>query len=734
MGTFDDITVEFDFEDTVKNFILPTIAETPTSSFGLGSFGRIDPKLRTVVCRHWLQGLCQKGDNCDYLHKLDKSKMPPCKHGKQCKIKNCPLKHVDEEERPECLFFKQGFCFKGPQCTFRHLKRPPDDCPKKANFDDFMASGNQNVPLSKKRKTHQPNQYYKITLCKHWLEHGLCPYGEECHYAHGEAELRGFSGAEDLDDIEVLDQTRNRMDQPLVLPFNINSKAAYFLLHSPDLRSLSVSKKRGVWSVSTKMAIEINNALKSGEIVVIFFVVKAWKGIYGIARLEGNNFIPTMSMRYSYLSPEFPINWMKMLRISLKLVAQLRMSAGMSIGRTTLDGRIDKSAGYEILLIALRKPEWIWMKDVPSLTMKPDAEAPPSYPPLPPDILFPPDWGNVGGMSGTGKKDSSGSGAMSINIAQGDNSITSSTSNSMTGTNRISVLPSSQSDYYTGDLCGFVLPIVSQELPSIVMSGRVYFQREIQDSAGKDIGPGVPIFLRVSARSLGPLHTVGDVVYGLFEAISSVVWDNDGRGAIRIRSVLESPPLAGRDVEMSNLFPTPPHIPLPGQLNLWQTKQLANIFAIRSGAISIPSKPDMNISNISGLNRMQHNTSGMTTSGGGPLPPQHQTQTNFKPKFKNIENIPIGVPILSDGGYTLRRKLLGNQASNVLAIVNEIANPQTLQIRLRGVGSGFKEGPQHTELNEPLHFVVSADDENILQAAIAKVSDLVYKARRSESG
>ena len=113
--------VEFDFEESVQA-LLPKIEEAPVryslekiliflkfilkifsntnSSFGLGSFGRVDPKLRTVVCRHWLQGLCQFGDKCDYLNKLDKSRMPPCKHGKNCKIKNCPLKHVDEGERP----------------------------------------------------------------------------------------------------------------------------------------------------------------------------------------------------------------------------------------------------------------------------------------------------------------------------------------------------------------------------------------------------------------------------------------------------------------------------------------------------------------------------------------------------------------------------------------------------------------------------------------------------------
>ena len=35
-------------------------------------------KKRTVVCKHWLRGLCKKGEMCDYLHEFDPDKMPIC--------------------------------------------------------------------------------------------------------------------------------------------------------------------------------------------------------------------------------------------------------------------------------------------------------------------------------------------------------------------------------------------------------------------------------------------------------------------------------------------------------------------------------------------------------------------------------------------------------------------------------------------------------------------------------
>jgi hypothetical protein len=94
----------FDFEVFVSK-MLPELDNIDTESL-LNPFGafRGDPKHRTIVCRHWLLGLCQNGATCAYLHRLDRSKMPACKHGKLCKIKNCHLKHIDDQEVSVNLF------------------------------------------------------------------------------------------------------------------------------------------------------------------------------------------------------------------------------------------------------------------------------------------------------------------------------------------------------------------------------------------------------------------------------------------------------------------------------------------------------------------------------------------------------------------------------------------------------------------------------------------------------
>uniref|UniRef100_A0A493T4D2 Cleavage and polyadenylation specificity factor subunit 4 n=1 Tax=Anas platyrhynchos platyrhynchos TaxID=8840 RepID=A0A493T4D2_ANAPP len=47
---------------------------------------------RAVVCKHWLRGLCKKGNGCGFLHGYDVTKRPECyfhnKFGPSCKYKH----------------------------------------------------------------------------------------------------------------------------------------------------------------------------------------------------------------------------------------------------------------------------------------------------------------------------------------------------------------------------------------------------------------------------------------------------------------------------------------------------------------------------------------------------------------------------------------------------------------------------------------------------------------------
>ncbi|XP_009281788.1 PREDICTED: putative cleavage and polyadenylation specificity factor subunit 4-like protein [Aptenodytes forsteri] len=82
---------------------------------------------KTVVCKHWLRGLCKKGDGCDFLHEYDVTKMPECyfysKFG-ECSNKDCPFLHIDATTRTMgCPWYDRGFCRHGPLCKYKHTRR-----------------------------------------------------------------------------------------------------------------------------------------------------------------------------------------------------------------------------------------------------------------------------------------------------------------------------------------------------------------------------------------------------------------------------------------------------------------------------------------------------------------------------------------------------------------------------------------------------------------------------------
>lgn len=83
---------------------------------------------RIIVCKHWLRQLCKKGDDCEFLHEYDMSKMPICyffqKFG-ECNNKECQYMHVaaDSMKTRDCAWYDRGFCKHGQSTTILLLGR-----------------------------------------------------------------------------------------------------------------------------------------------------------------------------------------------------------------------------------------------------------------------------------------------------------------------------------------------------------------------------------------------------------------------------------------------------------------------------------------------------------------------------------------------------------------------------------------------------------------------------------
>lgn len=59
-----------------------------------------------TVCKHWLRGLCKKGDACEFLHEYNLRRMPEC-----------------------WWYAKYGYCSAGDECLYAHPKERKIECP-----------------------------------------------------------------------------------------------------------------------------------------------------------------------------------------------------------------------------------------------------------------------------------------------------------------------------------------------------------------------------------------------------------------------------------------------------------------------------------------------------------------------------------------------------------------------------------------------------------------------------
>ena len=134
---------------------------------------------------------------------------------------------------------------------------------------------------------------------------------------------------------------------------------------------------------------------------------------------------------------------------------------------------------------------------------------------------------------------------------------------------------------------------------------------------------------------------------------------------------------------------------------------------------------------------MNQNLGGMNNIIGMPMN-NHQYNPNQKQFNQNIEEKNYGkytckyeILIPNDKEFQVARRLIGSKGCNMKKILSEckINNNvnDNIKLRLRGRGSGYKEGPQNKESDEPLHLCISAKNQEEMKKACAKVDDLLNK-------
>jgi len=102
-----------------------------------------------------------------------------------------------------------------------------------------------------------------------------------------------------------------------------------------------------------------------------------------------------------------------------------------------------------------------------------------------------------------------------------------------------------------------------------------------------------------------------------------------------------------------------------------------------------------------------------------------------EPKENNKYTCRFNIQIENDKDFQVARRLIGAKGSNMKKIIEVCCGGMPgqahdiVKIRLRGRGSGFKEGPRKSESEEPLHMCVSSKFKDKYEIAVGEVEKLI---------
>ena len=167
------------------------------------------------------------------------------------------------------------------------------------------------------------------------------------------------------------------------------------------------------------------------------------------------------------------------------------------------------------------------------------------------------------------------------------------------------------------------------------------------------------------------------------------------------------------------------NIAIPSQVNipLFIKNQINNNTNYNNIGINNIKDEDLNINNINNNEYQDINN----------IQKQSYDNNNNNIEGKDYGRFTCKYQILlpNDKDFQIASRLIGYKGYNMKKIVNECKNnnniKDSVKLRLRGRGSGYKEGLNNKESDEPLHLCISARNKEELNKACILVEDLLNK-------
>lgn len=175
---------------------------------------------KTKMCTSFRVGMCSKGADCNYAHGMEDMRQPPPNWQELTGLRGEDRSSSGNWDDDQKIIHKMKLCKKfyngeecpyGERCNFLH-EDPAKFRDDSGRFRESSAIsiGTTGSPVGYGSGSNQSDSikpvntgpdafrvnakpYLKTKLCNSW-EKGQCHYGDKCHFAHGQAELRMPSG------------------------------------------------------------------------------------------------------------------------------------------------------------------------------------------------------------------------------------------------------------------------------------------------------------------------------------------------------------------------------------------------------------------------------------------------------------------------------------------------------------------------------------------------------------
>ncbi|XP_047340383.1 30-kDa cleavage and polyadenylation specificity factor 30 [Impatiens glandulifera] len=308
-------------------------AESQNVNFG----GR--RSFRQTVCRHWLRGLCMKGEACGFLHQYDKSRMPVCRFFRlygECREQDCVYKHTNEDIK-ECNMYKLGFCPNGLDCRYRHAKLPGPPPPVEEVLQKIQQLASNNYGGSSNRFFHNRNGNYPQQPEKFNLPPGQnttttttsqgVPARPMVEATNLQQQQLQVQNTQIPGQIISSGQQNQGTTTSTPLPQGISR---YFIVKSCNRENLELSVQQGVWATQRSNEAKLNEAFDSVENVILIFSVNRTRNFQGCAKMTSRigGSVGGGNWKYAHGTPHygrnFSLKWLKLCELSFQQTRNLR--------------------------------------------------------------------------------------------------------------------------------------------------------------------------------------------------------------------------------------------------------------------------------------------------------------------------------------------------------------------------------------------------------------------------